>query len=551
MKVQIAFQGGGARFVDMLPVVSVLRELEESGIIEITRVSGSSAGAICASLLAIQADIGGLRAFAKKNGEQLLLETSSHFSRETSTKVQNAVAVSQIALGWPLVKPTKFRKFIATLFAKSVEDFSDDPDFWETLNNSSQRAKLYVSVADLGKGAGEFVEDGDLVDAVVNSCAFPFAVKNYRQLRENQLIDGGLTENLPTSAFMDSNEEGQKIMVCPKDRSSASSLPRNPISFASRLFSTAINNQVVRAKMEDGDSLVIDVESEIEIHEVHKGFANLVNDDWWERRRERYRQRLSEFLDMTPKDATSSAVLTTSPTAPYFRKNLFKIYENLFSQQSYELERLVHVVRADCLNQSVRGVRSYDRVEREAVLKIGADGLACFRSFAPKYKGVQVPTIFHATLLGEEKEEDEPLSVIPIPVDTPDEAFGSPGVTMLFFEGKRPDDLAGRRLRIRSVNHHEIGVSELLEKNCDYVNFQHRHHVVAKEAAILLLYPSNFGQIDALASRKSEVEGCTVVEPQALADWRINKPSEFEMIGRVFANLEPQKKFQVDFIKRS
>ncbi len=52
IKIQVAFQGGGAKFAALLAVVETLQELQKSGDIEVTRVSGASAGAIAAAILA-------------------------------------------------------------------------------------------------------------------------------------------------------------------------------------------------------------------------------------------------------------------------------------------------------------------------------------------------------------------------------------------------------------------------------------------------------------------------------------------------------------------
>jgi predicted acylesterase/phospholipase RssA len=56
LRVQVAFQGGGARLIGLLPVVEQLLLAEKAGHIEITRVAGTSAGAIAAALLVAETD---------------------------------------------------------------------------------------------------------------------------------------------------------------------------------------------------------------------------------------------------------------------------------------------------------------------------------------------------------------------------------------------------------------------------------------------------------------------------------------------------------------
>ena len=55
-KVNIAFQGGGARLVSLIAAAHAISELEKSKVIEVGAVSGSSAGSLAALLLASGAD---------------------------------------------------------------------------------------------------------------------------------------------------------------------------------------------------------------------------------------------------------------------------------------------------------------------------------------------------------------------------------------------------------------------------------------------------------------------------------------------------------------
>jgi predicted acylesterase/phospholipase RssA len=49
--VQLAFQGGGAKFAAMLPVADAFVTAQASGDVKIKAVAGTSAGAICAALV--------------------------------------------------------------------------------------------------------------------------------------------------------------------------------------------------------------------------------------------------------------------------------------------------------------------------------------------------------------------------------------------------------------------------------------------------------------------------------------------------------------------
>ena len=73
-KIQFAFQGGGAKLASLLAVAEYLQELEKRNEIVITRVAGTSAGAIVAVLLAAEVDIKKFTIFLENNIDNYLKE---------------------------------------------------------------------------------------------------------------------------------------------------------------------------------------------------------------------------------------------------------------------------------------------------------------------------------------------------------------------------------------------------------------------------------------------------------------------------------------------
>ena len=57
MEVSIAYQGGGARVLELMAAAQACRLLEQSKKIKVVRASGSSAGAIAAAMLVTKCDI--------------------------------------------------------------------------------------------------------------------------------------------------------------------------------------------------------------------------------------------------------------------------------------------------------------------------------------------------------------------------------------------------------------------------------------------------------------------------------------------------------------
>lgn len=66
--IQLAFQGGGAKLAAMLPIAHAFRDAEIDEYVAIHRTSGTSAGSICAALVATQADFGAVRRYLIDKG---------------------------------------------------------------------------------------------------------------------------------------------------------------------------------------------------------------------------------------------------------------------------------------------------------------------------------------------------------------------------------------------------------------------------------------------------------------------------------------------------
>src|SRR5687767_2418273 len=61
IKIQLALQGGGAKLCGLLAAMDAVQELHRRGIIQVTRIAGTSAGSIAACLFAAGADLGSVR----------------------------------------------------------------------------------------------------------------------------------------------------------------------------------------------------------------------------------------------------------------------------------------------------------------------------------------------------------------------------------------------------------------------------------------------------------------------------------------------------------
>jgi predicted acylesterase/phospholipase RssA len=89
-RVQLAFQGGGAKLLAMLPVAHAFSDcVHHEKIIEISAVAGTSAGSICAGLLAKNCDFNKLRGFVIEDSPQLLRDLLPAHTQSIARRIRS------------------------------------------------------------------------------------------------------------------------------------------------------------------------------------------------------------------------------------------------------------------------------------------------------------------------------------------------------------------------------------------------------------------------------------------------------------------------------
>lgn len=170
-KYGLAFGGGAARGAAHLGAIKALREFPLS----IQAVSGTSSGALIASIYAFEIDI-----------ERVLPELK---------KVRPIEWTSIIFKGPGFFHNDAMEKFIDKNFPKETK-IEDSP------------IPLSIHVTDLKTGRGINLHKGDLKKAILSSCAVP-GIYIPIQWDDYLLADGGLTENVPLSALREKNIENK------------------------------------------------------------------------------------------------------------------------------------------------------------------------------------------------------------------------------------------------------------------------------------------------------------------------------------------------------
>lgn len=246
--IQVALQGGGAKIYALIAAMEELHRAAEDGKIRITRIAGTSAGAIVGSLYAAGIDPLTMRtSFAA-----LPLEGILGLADRPSFIAQMRLA-RRVLKGRPLANDKPISDLLEELFDRKL--------------NLGRRARLkdlpiplLLAAADVSQRERivyDSTHEGekDVVACVMDSCAIPFFFRGPGQGSQTLVLDGGLAENLPTDLLgSEVAKYGRVVAISFLD--STRSTPQTTLALAAALLDTAISSSVARAKTTGNISVI-------------------------------------------------------------------------------------------------------------------------------------------------------------------------------------------------------------------------------------------------------------------------------------------------------
>jgi predicted acylesterase/phospholipase RssA len=253
--VQVVFQGGGAKLPLLMAVAEQLQAYATAvdataGVearakkIEITRVAGSSAGAIAAVMLASGKPIGIYKEAVKRLGKKYL----------DKTKRNNIIGMSQVVLGAPYFKEIYLEDFFNELFCREPKS----PQYIRDLKIKDTRLYFTDLYSLMSRAAPQ---DDPIPKALAKSCRFPFAFVGYRS--GDTHVDGGLASNLPVDELK-ANESVLGSVIGVSFLSKFGDINKSNLrSYTQQLFSAAIQSSVARSELAIGKNNVFPIDTEI------------------------------------------------------------------------------------------------------------------------------------------------------------------------------------------------------------------------------------------------------------------------------------------------
>jgi predicted acylesterase/phospholipase RssA len=242
--IQLAIQGGGAKITYLLAALESVQSLEREGRLRVTRIAGTSAGAIAGALYAAGVDMRRARDAFESDREQLL-------------DAFPAAGVARCA--WKLITRQPFwnaaplwRWLMKLLAGRQTIGDLDIPLIVVASDLTNMRPCVYDA------------PEEPLASCVMDSAGIPFFFRtapspahgNYRVV-----VDGGICKNLPAGELTNASEFGEVVGI-----TFSASRARAPLTsfaaFTGALLETAMNASVLRSQQELGaNNFVIHTEA--------------------------------------------------------------------------------------------------------------------------------------------------------------------------------------------------------------------------------------------------------------------------------------------------
>lgn len=496
-EVQIAFQGGGAKFISMLPVADAFQYCEGKGRIKIKALAGTSAGAICAALIAADCDFARLRTYLRVKGRE-------HLDNLFGANAQKLAAVSSSTGIARIHKLLSARSALGAVL-KDGEPVLHEAEFGEFLKGvlsccsrgedpiQSLSRKLAVIATDLAKAGGEEIRSGSLETALGASCGLPIALRSFQHLSLSHLVDGGLCDNLPVNCLR--TDPGAPIFaVFPEG--TADRAPANDIfSYMLSLFSAAIDHNVNVAKSMVSPAFHFPVKTNFSTFDFDKALDLLDDDDWYERTKQEAVSRITNFSKSygTIGPASQYRFDDTKSVEDYASalENVTRDYASHFEHHCSQL--IVQVHSTDAIGVDDAGIsREADSTIRRFKIRVKSDQFRYFRSSVASADADEVPSIW--TAFNVTKNSSLPIKVLSLEKNVGTAAAEKH--CLVEFLDPEIHISNGDEIHISETSF-TTGKSTMIELNrgrLDFMSISNQAPYAQKEVEIVLVYPAVLGK---------------------------------------------------------
>lgn len=337
MKVQVVFQGGGAKLCALIAAAHALQDLEKDDLISVTRLAGTSAGAIAACLFASEMPMETVR-------ERLRMRGPKFVDKIAPTRSKLGIAW-RIARSRPIYDEAELRRFLEGLFTHDGRRFD---------RFAQLRRPVMLTASDLlnsqkivAGAASDFV-----IQRIVDSCALPFAFRTARV--GGTVVDGGICENLPVDELIAEQATLGRVLGFSFDHPPGGDPPQGFLCYAIALLNTAINNSMQRAARTIGEDRVFRIQTRFGIFDFRDALADGLADDHYQRVRSQCRDWLHDMVGRArvAEPGAQTEMLTPSARllpAHDLAERIHAVHQRQQFPGNFRIARSALIVTANCL----------------------------------------------------------------------------------------------------------------------------------------------------------------------------------------------------------
>ncbi|HEV2579042.1 MAG TPA: patatin-like phospholipase family protein [Acidobacteriaceae bacterium] len=351
-KIQLAIQGGGAKIASLLAVGAAIQSFPITDL-EITRLAGTSAGAIVACMLGAGIDIDDFSMRLKQSlGKELI----------AGFEMPGMIGIGRVlSTGKPIWSQKNLEKLLTQEFARKKVTFLKD------IAKNFNRPVL-VMATDLSEAKAVPVsEDERIGKALMDSCGIPFLFRTWK----HELVDGGIAENFAGS-FLSKDKAiyGPVLGVVFKNQDTSGAAPSSLKSFAAALLDTAMRSATAKSHDSLGSPFLFEIDTELDTFSFEQALGDGLG--------EHYRRLKSDAIDwfsdyIADPDAALGDIWSRENVSTMTK--LAQMYRTQHAGQFIKYEQCVMEVFA----HSLKDEDAPDVVQYKTTFRTMADPLYCHK----------------------------------------------------------------------------------------------------------------------------------------------------------------------------
>ena len=363
--IQLAIQGGGAKITHLIAALEAVQSLQRRGILRVTRIAGTSAGAIAGALFAAGVDMQRARDAFEADRDRLLRAFPP-----TSARLRAAWCLLTARPFWDAAP---LRRLLVRLLAP--REHLGDLEIPLTIV-ASDLTNMQVCTYDR--------PDAPLISSLLDSAGIPFFLRTPPGRRRDAyrvIVDGGVCENLPSDKLSYSATEGEVVGITFSGARTGAPL-RGFLDFARALLETALNASVLRAQLALGPNNFM-IHTDGGSFDFAHAFTAGLGAEYRETRlraEEFFREYVerASAVDRASRPA-SAGRLTELPAARL--RNIVEALRSMYllQQEPMRFEFVLVRMVVTGASQTLARPRQADQICHEIVFRAAAHPVSCYR----------------------------------------------------------------------------------------------------------------------------------------------------------------------------